>query len=129
MSITIAIFITNLSNDKFAHVHIYTTTLLCVFFWIKSNIKMSKFLTIQKPDIRYFSVSGFTATLKPDNFDGSNYKWWHARMILWLTAMSCYHTTEEKRKQFTPEEEQKFLAADNLFRGTMISALNKKICR
>ena len=31
-----------------------------------------------------------------------------------------------KPKQFTPEEEQKFLAADNLFRGVMISALYPK---
>jgi hypothetical protein len=32
---------------------------------------MSIFLTFQKPDIRYF-FSGFAATLKPDNFYGSN---------------------------------------------------------
>ena len=87
---------------------------------------MSKFLTIQKPNIRNFSVSGFAATLKPDHFDGSNYKRWRVRMILWLTTMSCYHATEEKPEQFTPEEKQKFLAADNLFRGNVISALDKK---
>ena len=71
---------------------------------------MSKFLTIQKPDVRHFSISGFAAALKPDNFDGSNYKRWRARMILWLTAMSCYYAAEGKPEQFTPEE-QKFLAA------------------
>ena len=71
MSTVFAMFISNLSSDKIAHVHIYATTFLCVFFWIKSNIKMSKFLTIQKPNIRYFSV-GFVDALKPDNFDGSN---------------------------------------------------------
>ena len=87
---------------------------------------MSKFLTIQKPDIRYFSVSGFVATLKLDNFDGLNYKWWRARMILWLIAMSCYHDTDGKLEQVTLEEERKFLAADNLFRGAIISALDKK---
>ena len=84
---------------------------------------MSQFLSIQKPDIRHFS--GFVATLKPDNFDGSNYKWWRARMILWLAAMSCYPAAERKPEQFTPEEEQKFMAANNLFRGTVISALDK----
>ena len=47
-------------------------------------------------------------------------------MILWLTAMSCFHAAEGKPEQFTPEEEQKFLAADNLFRGAVISALDKK---
>jgi hypothetical protein len=39
-------FISNLSSDKITHVHIYATTILCVIFWIKSNIKISKFLTI-----------------------------------------------------------------------------------
>ena len=29
-------------------------------------------------------------------------------------------------KQFTPEEEQKFLVTDNLFRGAVISALHPK---
>jgi len=87
---------------------------------------MSNFLTIQKPDIRHFSLSDFAAALKLDHFDGSNYKWWRARMILWLTAMSCYHAAKGKPKQFTPKEEQKFLAANNLFRGAVISALDKK---
>ena len=47
-------------------------------------------------------------------------------MILWLTTMSCYHAAEGKPKQFTPEEKQKFLAVDNLFRGVVISVLDKK---
>ena len=47
-------------------------------------------------------------------------------MILWLTAMTCYHTAEGKPEQFTPEEEQKFLVANNLFRGAVISVLDKK---
>ena len=60
MCITIAMFITNLISDEFAHVHIYATTLLCLFFWIKSNVKMSKFLTkigrvrLQRPEIFHF---------------------------------------------------------------------------
>jgi len=87
---------------------------------------MSNFLTIQKPDIRHFSVSGFAAALKPNLFDGSNYKRWRARIILWLTAMSCYHAAKRKPEQFTPDEEQTFMAADNLFRGALISALGKK---
>jgi len=47
-------------------------------------------------------------------------------MILWLTPTSCFHAAEAKPEQFTPEEEQKFLASDNLFRGAVISALGKK---
>jgi hypothetical protein len=36
-------------------------------------------------------------------------------MILWLTAMNCYHTVHGKPEQFTPEEERMFDIADNLF--------------
>jgi hypothetical protein len=35
-------------------------------------MKMPKFLTIQKPDIRQFSVNGFAAALKPNDFNGTN---------------------------------------------------------
>ena len=47
-------------------------------------------------------------------------------MVLWLTAMNCYHAAQGKLEQFTPEEEQKFLAVDNMFRGIVISALHPK---
>jgi hypothetical protein len=40
--------------------------------------------------------------------------------------MNCYHVAQGKPEQFTSEEEQKFLAADNLFRGAVISALHSK---
>jgi hypothetical protein len=58
-----------------------------VVFWIKLKLKMSISLTIQKPDIRHFYVSGFAAALKPSEpFDGAFYKRWRSKMILWLTA-------------------------------------------
>ena len=41
-------------------------------------------------------------------------------------VVDCYYATQGKPEQFTPEEEQKFLAADNLFRGAVISALHPK---
>jgi hypothetical protein len=47
-------------------------------------------------------------------------------MILWLTAMNCYHAAQEKPKQFTPEEERMFNVVDNLFRGAVIGALANK---
>ena len=104
--------------------HIYVVTnLLMLFFWIKLIMKLSKFLTIQKPNVRQFSVSGFAAALKPNNFNalkpnnfnGKNFMIWRGKMVLWLTAMNCYHAAQGKPEQFTPEEEQKFLAVDNLF--------------
>jgi hypothetical protein len=47
-------------------------------------------------------------------------------MVLWLTAMNCYHVAQGKLKQLASEDEQKFAAANNLFRGTVISALHSK---
>jgi len=46
VAVIFAMFISNLSSDKIAHVHIYATIILCVIFWIQSNIKISNFLTI-----------------------------------------------------------------------------------
>ena len=40
--------------------------------------------------------------------------------------MNCYHAALGKPKQFTLEEEQKFMATDKLFRGAVISALHRK---
>jgi hypothetical protein len=70
---------------------------------------MPNSLTIQKPDIRHFSISGFTAALKlSEPFDGMFYKRCRSKMILWLPTMNCYHTAQGKPKQFTPEEERMF---------------------
>jgi len=75
--------------------HIYVVTnLLMFYFWIKMTMKMSNYLTIQKPNVRQFSVSGFAAALKPNNFDGKNFMIWRAKMVLWLTAMNCYHAAQ-----------------------------------
>jgi hypothetical protein len=98
-----------------------------VIFWIKLKLKMLISLTIQKPNISHFFVSGFAAALKPsERFDGTFYKRWRSKMILWLTAMNCYHAAQGKPEQFTPKEERMFDVADNLFRGAMIGALANK---
>jgi hypothetical protein len=93
-------------------------------FGIKIYHKMPKILTIQKLDCYdRLSVTSFTVALKPNAFDGSNYKWWRDRMILWLTAMNIIHVTKGKPEQLTSEEERAFTVVDNLFRGTVISVL------
>ena len=44
------------------HMHIYVVTnLLMFYFWIKLTMKMPNFLTVQKPNVRQFFVSGFAA--------------------------------------------------------------------
>ena len=76
------------------HMHIYAiTNLLMLYFWIKLIMKMPNYLTIQKPNLRQFFVSGFAAALKPNDFDGKNFMIWQAKMVLWLTTMNCYQAT------------------------------------
>ena len=88
---------------------------------------MPKFLTIQKLVIRQFSVSSFAAMLKPSvPFDGTSHKRWRSKMILWLTAMHCFHVVKGKPEQYTPEQEMQFEIADNLFRDAVISILADK---
>jgi hypothetical protein len=108
----------------FIILHVITMQLL--FFEIKLCRKLSKSLTIQKPNIRQFSLSGFAAALKPNQFDGKNFMIWRARMELWLTAMNCYHAAQGWPENLAPEDEPKFRAADNLLRGAVISALRPK---
>ena len=94
---------------------IYAMKLL-VIFGIKIYRKLPSYLTIQKPDfVNRLSVSSFAATIKPPPFDGSNYKCWRERLILWLTALRMIHVKEWKHEQFTPEEGSAFDEADNLF--------------
>jgi hypothetical protein len=77
------------------HMHIHVVTCIILVSRIKLKLIMSNSLTIQKPDIRHFSISGFAAALKPsESFDGMFYKRWRNKMILWLTAMNRYHAAQ-----------------------------------
>jgi hypothetical protein len=97
---------------------------LLIISGIKMYRKLSIYLTIQKPyyDDR-LSVTSFSAMLKPNVYDGSNYKRWKQRVTHWLTAMSIRHVIQGKPEQFSQEEEKAFEAADNLFRGAILSIL------
>jgi hypothetical protein len=100
--------------------------IIMLIYRIKIIWKMSIILTIQKPKVRHFSVRGFAVVLKPDPFDGINFLIWKAKMELWLTAMSCFHAAEGKPVDLPLEDEAKFRAEDNLFRGAVISAHDTK---
>lgn len=56
----------------------------------------------------------------------TKHKGWRDKMFLWLTTMNYYHTAQRKPESFTPKKDQKFEATNNLFRGTMVSALHSK---
>ena len=84
--------------------------------WIKIYQKILLISKIQKPDFRNFSATGFAVALKPNVFDGTNYKRWRAKMILWLTIMNIYHVALGKPVgPLTSNEDSAFEAADNLF--------------
>jgi hypothetical protein len=69
------------------HMHKHVVTYITLVFWIKLKLKMPISLTIQKPDIRHFYVSGFAAALKPSEpFDVIFYKRWCSKMILLLNT-------------------------------------------
>jgi hypothetical protein len=77
---------------------------LLVIFGIKIYQKLPSFLTIQKSDlVNRLSVSSFAASIKPPPFDGSNYKRWQERLILWLKLSRVIHLKEGKPEQFSPE--------------------------
>jgi hypothetical protein len=89
---------------------------LLVIFGIKIYRKLPSCLTIQKPEfVNRLSVSSFAASIKPPPFDGSNYKRWQERLILWLTLSRVIHVKEGKPEQFPPEEGSVFDEADILF--------------
>jgi hypothetical protein len=95
---------------------------------IKIYPKTPVFLTIQKPYIvDRLSVANFAATIKPNMFNGSNYKCWCDQLILWMTVMNLMHVTKGKPEQFTLEEGSAFNACDNLFRDCIISVLAENI--
>jgi hypothetical protein len=51
---------------------LYVITIMLIY-GIKMIWKMLIILTIQKSNVRHFSVRGFAAVLKPDPFDGKNF--------------------------------------------------------
>jgi hypothetical protein len=57
------------------------------------NHNLALIPTIEKLD-RPFTVSGFAAQLKPNVFDGTNYKRWVCKLELWLISMSIWFITE-----------------------------------
>jgi hypothetical protein len=70
--------------------------LVTSFLWIKLNVNLSKFLTVQKHDVRQFSSVGFEGLLKPTSFEGTHYKRWRQKTILWLTSMRCFYVVQER---------------------------------
>jgi hypothetical protein len=77
--------------------HAPISVLIYLVFRIKMNRNLALFPTIQKLD-RNFTVSGFAAHLKPNVFDGTNYKRWVRKLELWLVSMSIWFHIVRKLK-------------------------------
>lgn len=69
-------------------------------------------------------VSSFAASIKPNVFDGSKYKWCE-RLV--LMAMNIMHVAKRKPKQFTPEEGNAHEASDNLSQDCIMSVIAKSL--
>jgi hypothetical protein len=90
-------------------------------------LKLSNILTIQKYD-RKFSVVGFVSMLKPNVFEGTHYKRWQQRCILWLTSMHCYFVAEPRAVgPHTPNEDRVFKHSDTTFKAAILSMLGDSI--
>ena len=53
--------------------YILYVIIVMLIYGIKIIWKMPIILTIQKPNVRHFSIRGFAAVLKPDPFDGKTF--------------------------------------------------------
>jgi hypothetical protein len=67
-----------------------------LFLWIKYHGKLLIFLRIKIPYSRQFTPIGFAASMKPPAFEGTHFKKWRVRAILWFQTMNCYDATKGK---------------------------------
>jgi hypothetical protein len=87
-----------------------------VCLWIILQLKMSNFLTIQKCG-RASSIVGFASILKPNVFEGTHYRQWCQRCILWLTATYYYFVTKHRAHgPHSAKEERGFQDVNTIFK-------------
>jgi hypothetical protein len=61
--------------SSYVHIHISVIMFIVLYFSIKLNLKIPKFLTFKNPNHMHFSVGGFAAALKLNElFDGTFFK-------------------------------------------------------
>src|SRR3989337_332245 len=95
---------------------------------IKNRGNLLIFSTIQKPDYRQFTPSGFAAHLKPPTFKWVQYKRWRTRAVYWFQTMCCYDATKGKPEgDLNPAQLEAFEKIDTLFKGALLSVLDDSI--
>ena len=95
------------SFDKHIHDIMFMHFLLASYLYNKLNMNLPNFLTIQKRDFRQFSSVGFASMLKPPPFEGTHYKRWRQKTILWLTSMRCFYVVTEMPTTIRTVDEQR----------------------
>jgi hypothetical protein len=89
------------------HIYDIMQFLLASILWNKLNMNLPNFLTFQKCEFRQFSSVGFAGMLKPPPFEGTHYKRWRQKTILWLTSMRCFYVVTEMPTTVQTVDEQR----------------------
>jgi hypothetical protein len=98
------------------------------FLWIKLNMNLPKFLTFQKRDYRQFSSVGFAGLLKPMPFEGTHYKRWYQKTIMWLSFMRCFYVVLEQSIGVQNVDEQRaFDHDDTTCKATLLSIIGDSL--
>jgi hypothetical protein len=98
------------------------------FLWIKLNMNLHKFLTIQKRDYRQFSYVGFAGLLKPTPFESTHYKRWRQKTILWLTSLRCFYVMlEQPIGVQTVDEQRAFEHDDTTCKAALLSIIGDSL--
>ena len=109
-------------------ISVFLVMFVLLFISLISLGKLLIYSTIQKPYFRQFTPSGFVASVKPNVFEGTHYKRWRVRAVLWFENMNCYDATLGKPAgDLTPAQEQVFQKTDKLFRAALLSVLGENI--
>jgi hypothetical protein len=121
------IAMTDLSRtcDSTASLICYALVMFIIYSWIKIKLKVLIYPTIQKPCSRHFSfMAGFVDALRPTTFTGSNFKRWHMRVTLWLTAINVFYVSEGKPEgELSPKKKKEDSEANTIFCGVVVGVL------
>jgi hypothetical protein len=103
----------------FSNKHLITTVMIMIM-----SFCLPIFLTIQKRHVRQFSSVGFAGLLKPTPFEGTHYKRWRQKTILWLTSMRCFYVVQERPAGVpTADEQRAFEHDDTTCKAALLSII------
>jgi hypothetical protein len=95
--------------------------------------KLQLFPTFQKPDrhlVMAKSASRYADAMKPEKFNGVNFKRWQTKAQLWLSSMGVFWVVSDPPALplGSEKEVQEFTAATTIFVGCVLSVLSDQLC-